>query len=214
MGIYWYGRELFLFELAIDVVLGAGLCLGQNLIDTEYLHYTCFCINYFFEFAWTLSPSIFIIILVYFSLYVLYGLEEAHSSTCNFCLIGFQWYWSFFGFFFNQVFSEHRFFSNDFSYQSAFSITTPLSHAIGSLRVLFDTYFFYIYACVWNCIFVSSSDVIHAFSLSGMGIKTDAVPGRLHIVMLYAQCIGGVYGQCSELCGAYHGFMPFFLFFL
>jgi cytochrome c oxidase subunit 2 len=55
---------------------------------------------------------------------------------------------------------------------------------------------------------VTSDDVIHSLSLPSCGIKIDAVPGRLHEVSLFLTETQTIYGQCSELCGANHGFMP------
>jgi cytochrome c oxidase subunit 2 len=55
---------------------------------------------------------------------------------------------------------------------------------------------------------ITSDDVIHAWSVPAFGVKTDAVPGRINTVVLYIPCTGTYYGQCSELCGVNHGFMP------
>jgi cytochrome c oxidase subunit 2 len=55
---------------------------------------------------------------------------------------------------------------------------------------------------------VISEDVIHSWALPQFGIKIDAVPGKVHVIYFIADTIGIFYGQCSELCGAYHGFMP------
>jgi len=55
---------------------------------------------------------------------------------------------------------------------------------------------------------ITSGDVLHAWAVPELGIKVDAVPGRLNQVISYITCPGIYYGQCSELCGAAHGFMP------
>jgi len=55
---------------------------------------------------------------------------------------------------------------------------------------------------------VTSSDVIHSFSIPSLGVKIDAIPGRLNKIHVFIQREGVFYGQCSELCGALHGFMP------
>jgi heme/copper-type cytochrome/quinol oxidase subunit 2 len=56
--------------------------------------------------------------------------------------------------------------------------------------------------------FVSSADVIHCFALPSLGVKVDAVPGRLKELYMFPLNIGKYYGQCSEICGANHAFMP------
>ena len=55
---------------------------------------------------------------------------------------------------------------------------------------------------------VTSTDVLHDFALPAAGVKIDATPGRLNQTSLFINKIGNLYGQCSELCGVYHGFMP------
>lgn len=55
---------------------------------------------------------------------------------------------------------------------------------------------------------ITSSDVIHSFAIPQLGIKVDAIPGRIAQIILYVPTSGIYRGQCSELCGAYHGFMP------
>jgi heme/copper-type cytochrome/quinol oxidase subunit 2 len=55
---------------------------------------------------------------------------------------------------------------------------------------------------------VTSADVIHSFALPSAGIKIDAIPGRVATVSIFLLCEHDFYGQCSELCGANHGFMP------
>lgn len=55
---------------------------------------------------------------------------------------------------------------------------------------------------------VTSADVLHSWSVPSLGIKIDACPGRLNRVPLYIKRVGVFYGQCSELCGILHGFMP------
>lgn len=55
---------------------------------------------------------------------------------------------------------------------------------------------------------VTSTDVIHSWAVPQLGIKIDAVPGRLSNSMLHSFMYGNFFGQCSELCGVLHGFMP------
>ena len=59
---------------------------------------------------------------------------------------------------------------------------------------------------------ISSSDVLHSFAIPSLGIKIDAVPGRLNQIDLFMHRSGAFYGQCSEICGIGHGFMPICLY--
>jgi cytochrome c oxidase subunit 2 len=55
---------------------------------------------------------------------------------------------------------------------------------------------------------ISAADVIHAFTVPALGVKCDAVPGRVRSVLLSVSCSGSLFGQCSEICGSFHGYMP------
>ena len=55
---------------------------------------------------------------------------------------------------------------------------------------------------------VTGADVMHSFAVPSLGLKIDAVPGRLNQTSMLAERTGTFYGQCSEICGVYHGFMP------
>jgi cytochrome c oxidase subunit 2 len=57
-------------------------------------------------------------------------------------------------------------------------------------------------------LFITATDVLHSFALPSMGIKTDACPGRLNQIALFIKRRGIYYGQCSEICGINHSFMP------
>lgn len=55
---------------------------------------------------------------------------------------------------------------------------------------------------------ITSADVLHSWAVPSLGVKCDAIPGRLNQASLFIQREGVYYGQCSELCGTNHGFMP------
>ena len=57
-------------------------------------------------------------------------------------------------------------------------------------------------------VIVTASDVLHSYAVPSLGLKTDAVPGRLNQTSFLAERVGTFYGQCSEICGVWHGFMP------
>mmetsp|Transcript_26621 Transcript_26621/g.29671 ORF Transcript_26621/g.29671 Transcript_26621/m.29671 type:complete len:83 (-) Transcript_26621:286-534(-) len=57
-------------------------------------------------------------------------------------------------------------------------------------------------------VLISGIDVIHSFGIQGLGCKMDAVPGRVHGITVFLKRPGMFYGQCSELCGVEHGYMP------
>lgn len=151
--------------------------------------------NHILEGVWTISPFILLIFVVLPSLGSLYMVD-----TCFFCgftvrIIGHQWYWRYF---FKDVY--------EFLFDSY--ITPSENRMIRLLEVdnrlvvpsLFPLRFL-----------VSSSDVIHSWTIPSLGVKFDAVPGRINQFCFSAKRSGVFFGQCSEICGANHSFMPIVL---
>lgn len=84
----------------------------------------------------------------------------------------------------------------------------------GDIRLLAVSQGLVVPSCTLARCLVSSSDVIHSFACPVLGIKCDAVPGRASTLVLSSVCSGCVAGACSEICGAFHGFMPLTLLIL
>jgi len=158
------------------------------------------------EIFWTVVPSLILITIAIPSFALLYAMDEVYKPCLTFKAVGHQWYWS---------------------YEYTDYVTQNKSTSELSSKLLFDS----------NCVFesdlklgefrllqvdnpvvlpidlnirclITSFDVIHAWSLPSFGIKCDALPGRLNQVMIHIKREGVFYGQCSELCGVNHGFMP------
>lgn len=83
--------------------------------------------------------------------------------------------------------------------------------ALGDLRLLEADTALVIPTLCHIRLLVSSADVLHSFALPSMAVKCDAIPGRINQAALYALRAGVFYGQCSEICGLQHGFMPIVL---
>ena len=141
------------------------------------------------EFSWTLYPALLLLTLAAPSLSLLYLMDEVGlpSSTLKVC--GHQWYW---------VYE-----ASDLSHFSAESYisSTPLRllDADNRLRVHSQLVLRFL---------VTAADVLHSWALPSWGLKADAVPGRLNQLSTYLERPGIFYGQCSEICGANHRFMP------
>lgn len=145
------------------------------------------------EIVWTLIPSLILVFIAFPSFALLYALDIVIDPKYTIKVIGHQWYWTY----------ETPFQSSIDSYMIP---TAELE--TGSLRLLdVDNALF----CPLNVhlrFLVTATDVLHAFAVPSLGIKVDAVPGRLNQVSAYITRPGIFYGQCSELCGVNHGFMP------
>jgi len=143
----------------------------------------------FMEFLWTTAPMLMLLVLALPSLQLLYLLDEFGSGGSSSCITSSQWYWSYES-------SDLQFPQQDSYLQASphrlLSASSPLTVYYGlNTRLL-----------------LSSSDVLHSFALPAFGVKADCVPGRLNTLVTVLDRSGLFYGQCSELCGSNHSFMP------
>nr|BDH75807.1 cytochrome oxidase subunit 2 [Euapta godeffroyi] len=150
------------------------------------------------ETLWTILPIIFLIIIGYPSLQVLYTLEEVKEVNWTIKVIGHQWYWSY-------EFSDYF----NFSFDSFMISTEDLEEGLPRLLEVDNRLVLPFRQTVR--VLVSSGDVIHSWALPSLGLKMDAVPGRINQVYTFITRPGIYYGQCSEICGANHSFMPIVL---
>ena len=143
------------------------------------------------EVWWTLTPACLLVIVAYPSLQLLYYRDEIELPQINLRVIGHQWYWEY---------SYPDFLSTRFDRYLQPSFTSPRLLEVDNRVCL-------VRGCLTR-VLVTSSDVIHAWSLPRLGAKVDAVPGRIN--QLRVQPVGRVvlFGQCSEICGANHRFIP------
>nr|YP_009543737.1 cytochrome c oxidase subunit II [Stereobalanus canadensis]AXY64124.1 cytochrome c oxidase subunit 2 [Stereobalanus canadensis] len=147
------------------------------------------------ETIWTLLPAMVIMFLALPSIQILYMMDETTTPYVSMKIMAHQWYWSY----------EY----SDFDQLEFDSYMVPTSELeLGTPRLLeTDTS-----VCIPTNLpvraLITSADVIHAWALPSLGLKMDAVPGRLNQVTLFSYRSGVFYGQCSEICGANHSFMP------
>nr|YP_009029748.1 cytochrome c oxidase subunit II [Graphium mullah]AHY24031.1 cytochrome c oxidase subunit II [Graphium mullah] len=147
------------------------------------------------ELIWTITPAITLIFIALPSLRLLYLLDELNNPLITLKSIGHQWYWSYEYSDFNNVEFD--------SYMLQYEKNSPMNFRLldvdnrvvlpmnNQIRVL-----------------VTATDVIHSWTIPSLGIKIDANPGRLNQTSLFINRPGIFFGQCSEICGANHSFMP------
>lgn len=147
------------------------------------------------ELIWTIIPMFILIFIAIPSLKILYLTDEIHNNKLSIKTIGHQWYWTY----------EYSDFLN-IEFDSFIIPTDQLK--INEFRLLdVDN------RCIlpFNFpirILTTSIDVIHAWTVPALGIKIDSTPGRLNQTILIINRPGLFYGQCSEICGTNHRFMP------
>ncbi len=146
------------------------------------------------ERVWTILPILVLIILVYPSIYLLYLIDESRVEfLCTLKVIGHQWYWSYkidglFNVEFDSYIDRERVVRlTDVDNR----IVLPVQEYIRAL--------------------ITSRDVLHSWALPSLGVKIDAVPGRLNQFIFSIIVPAIIHGQCSEICGVNHSFIPIVL---
>ncbi len=151
--------------------------------------------NTLLEVAWSAIPVIILVIVAIPSFKLLYYADRVEEADMTIKAIGKQWYWSY-------EYPDH----GNFTFDAVMVPDDELQE--GQLRLL-DTDNAVVLPVDTNIrILVAADDVLHAFALPSLGIKLDAVPGRLNETWVRINREGTYYGQCSELCGTGHSYMP------
>lgn len=147
------------------------------------------------EIIWTVLPAVILIILALPSLRLLYLIDETTEPSLTLKTVGHQWYWSY----------EYSDF-NDIEFDSYIIPTNRLD--LAEFRLLeVDNRVILPYLTQIRLL-VTAADVIHSWTIPSLGIKADAIPGRLNQLNVFFNRPGVFYGQCSEICGANHSFIP------
>ena len=155
------------------------------------------------EIIWTVVPSLILVLIAIPSFQVLFLTEKTVTSLITIKCIGSQWYWTY------QC-NDTSFFRNfSYSFDSYMVPTDDL--VIGQLRLLQTDNPLILPVHSNIRLLITSSDVIHSFSIPSLGIKVDAVPGRLNQTSINIFKPGVYYGACQEICGIQHAFMPIVL---
>jgi len=152
------------------------------------------------EIAWTVTPSIILIFIAIPSFALLYSLDEVVDPAVTVKAIGHQWYWSY-------EYSDYAH-SDDQSIAFDSYMIPDEDLELGQLRLLEVDNRMVVPAHTHIRVIITAADVLHSWAVPSLGIKCDAVPGRLNQVPLFMKREGVFYGQCSELCGVNHAFMP------
>nr|AVP25618.1 cytochrome c oxidase subunit II [Paradoxophyla palmata] len=147
------------------------------------------------EMVWTIMPAIILIVIALPSLRILYLMDEISSPDITVKTIGHQWYWSY----------EYSDFAN-LNFDSYMTPTKDLTP--GQFRLLeVDNRMITPIGMATRTI-ITADDVLHSWAVPSLGVKMDAIPGRLNQASFLISRPGVYYGQCSEICGANHSFMP------
>nr|YP_009926620.1 cytochrome c oxidase subunit II [Callithrix aurita]QNU08689.1 cytochrome c oxidase subunit II [Callithrix sp. 1 JM-2020]QNU08741.1 cytochrome c oxidase subunit II [Callithrix sp. 5 JM-2020]URH14601.1 cytochrome c oxidase subunit II [Mico sp. n. MJ-2022]QNH92724.1 cytochrome c oxidase subunit II [Callithrix aurita]QNU08313.1 cytochrome c oxidase subunit II [Callithrix aurita] len=153
------------------------------------------------EMIWTILPAMILIMIALPSLRILYMTDEFNKPYLTLKAIGHQWYWSY-------EYSDYE----DLAFDSYIMPTYFLEP--GEFRLLEVDNRTTLPMEADIRMLISSQDVLHSWAVPSLGVKTDAIPGRLNQAMVASMRPGLYYGQCSEICGSNHSFMPIVLEFI
>lgn len=152
------------------------------------------------EILWTIFPAIVLLAIAIPSFRLLYILDEVTLPTITVKVTGHQWYWSY-------EYSDYETESGEpLEFDSYMVPDSDLE--IGQSRLLEVDNPIVLPENTHVRFIVTSTDVLHDFAIPSAGIKIDATPGRLNQSSFFSERTGELFGQCSELCGTYHGYMP------
>lgn len=155
------------------------------------------------EIVWTTVPAIILCVIAIPSFTLLYSLDEIVMPSLTVKAVGRQWYWSYE---YGDYATESDLVGNGITFDSNILQDDDLEP--GMLRMLEVDNRLVLPVNKHIRLLTCAGDVIHSFAVPSLGIKLDAIPGRLNQTMTFIKRQGVFYGQCSELCGSSHGMMP------
>jgi len=190
--IFFHDQVMFILIIIITTVLWlivkalGGKVYHRYLVDGTLL-----------EIVWTIVPAIILVLIAFPSLKLLYLMDEVMAPALTIKAIGHQWYWSY-------EYSDYQ--TQTLEFDSYMVPTSDLNK--GDFRLLEVDNRLVVPINTHVRVLVTGADVLHSFAVPALAVKMDAVPGRLNQTGFFVKRPGVFYGQCSEICGANHSFMP------
>ena len=177
------------FVLALLLYVMVRYRVGNNPVPARTSHHTVV------EVLWTVVPVLILMLIAIPSFRLLYFTDVTPQVEVTIKAIGRQWYWSY-------EYPDH----GNFTFDAL--ITDAKDLKAGQPRLLETDNRVVVPVNTNVRVLVTAADVVHAWAVPAFGVKKDGVPGRLNETWFRAKREGVYYGQCSELCGTNHGFMP------
>jgi cytochrome c oxidase subunit 2 len=150
--------------------------------------------NTLLEVVWTLIPVLILVGIAFPSFKLLFAMDRTENADYTIKAIGHQWYWSYAYPDLNITFDSNLVQDDSLQPGEPRMLTTD-AHVVVPVNAVIRLQ-------------TAAEDVIHSWAVPAFGVKIDAMPGRLNETWFKAERVGHYYGQCSQLCGVNHGFMP------
>ncbi len=187
--LVWISTAIVLLVMALLGYVMWRFNEKRNPVPARFSH------NQLLEFGWTAIPVVILVIIAIPSFKLLYFMDRAQDADMTIKVTGHQWYWSY-------EYPDN----GGFAFDSFMKYPDDLEPGEPRLLAVDNEVVLPVGTTVR--VIMTSQDVIHSWAVPALGVKTDNVPGRLTETWLRIERPGVYYGQCSELCGVNHGFMP------
>jgi cytochrome c oxidase subunit 2 len=211
-GILYFNNHLTFLLIVIIIFVGWFLFFTiyyfveyNNMYSSKFVH------SKELEIVWTSIPALILLILSIPSFTLLYSMDEVSTPDLSLKVLGHQWFWSYE---MSEFLSCSSYFKKDILKYSCYMMVVDGLPAEGDIpflpyfRLLETNRRVVLPTETHLRLLVSASDVLHSWTVPSFGLKVDACPGRLNQVNLFIKRCGLFFGQCSEICGVNHGFMP------
>lgn len=208
-GIFLF--NLHLLFVIISIVLFVGWLISIIITNFTEIHSSKvanFTHSNTIEIVWTSIPALILLMLASPSFSLLYSLDEISEPEVTLKILGHQWYWSYEISDFNSCSKTQNL---KFSSYMLSNEVLKEKTSIGFFRVLETNKRILLPTNTHIRLLITSVDVLHSWTIPSLGVKVDACPGRLNQANLFIKRFGVFFGQCSEICGVNHGFMPIVL---
>nr|AQP29682.1 cytochrome c oxidase subunit 2 [Coatitermes sp. 2 TB-2017] len=188
--IFFHDHALMIMLMIITTVFYTMISIIQNKQTSRFI-----LEGQMIETLWTIAPAIILVFIAIPSLRLLYLMDEIHNPVMTLKTVGHQWYWSYEYSDFTKLEFDSYMVQQEDQPINGFRLLDTDNRVVlpmnSPIRMI-----------------VTAADVLHSWTVPGLGVKTDATPGRLNQVSFSINRPGLLYGQCSEICGANHSFMP------
>jgi len=202
-GIINFHNHIMFFLTVIGIAVMWLLYRCISLYDKDVnLEVDNFTHSTVLEIVWTVVPALILMVIAVPSFALLYSMDEMIDPAITLKVVGHQWYWSY-------EYSDYNHTTEDgegINFDSYMIAEEDLTQ--GGFRLLEVDHRVVLPVETHIRVLVTAADVLHSWAIPSFGVKVDACPGRLNQTSLFIKREGTFYGQCSEICGVNHGFMP------
>ncbi len=173
------------------------------------------------EIVWTILPALILVVIAIPSFSLLYSMDEIVEPLLTIKIIGHQWYWTY------EFVNPYYLYKDMLKLHGLTDLSKQFFTDTSEAVISYDSYMvaqedspsrvqrllevdnkLYLPIETNIRLLITSADVLHSWSVPSLGVKVDACPGRLNQTSVFLKRPGIFYGQCSEICGVNHGFMP------